>query len=124
MTMSNTKKAKVGKSKATWIPKMYDWGLYFWRLPNGHLFHDGQGNLLNIPSMRGDLSKIAELRKAAAHYGQPEGEPWFYAGIKRATDEQHSEQVQRLKEGYIPSLEDLGAIHAAQQGIKKYGSQD
>jgi hypothetical protein len=124
MTMSNTRKAKVGKSKATWIPKGYDWGLYFWRLPNGHLFHDGQGNLLNIPSMKNDISKIAELRKAAAHYGQPDGEPWFYAGIKRATDEEHSEQVQRLKEGYIPNLNDLGAVHAAQQGIRQHGNQE
>lgn len=122
--MSNTKKAQIGKSKATWMPKMYDWGLYFWRLPDGHLFKDEDGNMLNIPSMRGDLSKIAELRKAAAYYGQPEGEAWFYAGIRRATDEQYEEQKQRLKEGLIPNLDDLGAVHAAQQGIEKYGNQD
>lgn len=122
--MSNTRKAKIGKSKATWMPKMYDWGLYFWRLPDGHLFKDEDGNMLNIPSMRGDLSKIAELRKAAAHYGQPEGEAWFYAGIRRATDEQYEEQKQRLKEGLIPNLDDLGAVHAAQQGIKKHGNSE
>lgn len=124
MTMSNTRKAQIGKSKATWMPKMYDWGLYFWRLPSGHLFKDEDGNMLNIPSMRGDLSKIAELRKAAAYYGQPEGEPWFYAGIRRATDEQYEEQKQRLKEGLIPNLDDLGAVHAAQQGIKTHGNQE
>lgn len=122
--MSNTKKAQIGKSKATFIPKMYDWGLYFWRLPSGHLFKDEDGNLLNIPSMRGDLSKMAELRKAAAHYGQPEGEAWFYAGIKRATDEEYSEQKQRLKEGLLPNLNDLGAVHAAQQGIKQHGNDE
>lgn len=122
--MSNTKKAQIGKSKATFIPKMYDWGLYFWRLPNGHLFKDEDGNLLNIPSMRGDLSKMAELRKAAAYYGQPEGEAWFYAGIKRATDEEYSEQKQRLKEGLLPNLNDLGAVHAAQQGIKQHGNDE
>jgi hypothetical protein len=120
--MSNTKKAEIGKSKATFIPKMYDWGLYFWRLPSGHLFKDQDGNMLNIPSMRGDLSKIAEIRKAAAHYGQPEGEAWFYAGVRRATDEQYEEQRQRLKEGLIPNLNDLGAVHAAQQGIKQHGN--
>lgn len=121
--MSNTKKPKIGKSKATVIPKMYEWGLYFWRLPSGHLFHDGQGNLLNIPSMRNDLSKIAELRKAAIHYGQPEGEPWFYPGISRATDEEYAEQVDRLKQGLIPNLNDLGAVHAAQQTLKQYGDE-
>jgi len=122
MTMSNTKKAKIGNSKATFIPKAYDWGLYFWRLPNGHLFHDEEGNLLNIPSIRNDLSKMAELRKAAAHYGQPEGEPWFYAGIKRATDEQLSEQKERMNAGLLPNLDDLGAVYAAQQTAKRYGN--
>jgi len=123
MDMSNTKKAKVGKSKATFMPKMYDWGLYFWRLPSGHLFKDQDGNLLNIPSMRGDLLKISELRKAATHYGEPDGDAWFYAGIKRATDEEFSEQQERLKSGLIPNLNDLGSVYDAQQGIKKYGNQ-
>jgi hypothetical protein len=121
MTMSNTKKAKIGQSKATFIPKGYEWGLYFWRLPDGHLFHDGEGNLLNIPAMKHDLSKIAELKKAAAYYGQPDGEPWFYAGIRRATEEQLSEQKDRLKQGLIPNLDDLGSVYDAQQSLKKYG---
>lgn len=123
MTMNRPKTPKVGKSKATFIPKNYEWGLYFWKLPNGHLFHDGQGNLLNIPSMRNDISKMAEIRKAAAHYGQPEGKPWFYPGIKRTTDEEYSEQKQRMSEGLIPSLNDLGAIHDAQKTLKQYGDQ-
>ncbi len=124
MTMSNTKKAKVGKSKAKFIPKNYDWGLYFWKLPDGHLFHDNEGNLLNIPAMKHDLSKIAELRKAAAHYGQPEGTPWFYPGIKRATDEQYAEQKDRMTQGLIPNLDDLGAVYDAQQSLAKYGDQE
>ena len=73
--------------------------------------------------MKHDLSKIAELRKAAAHYGQPEGEPWFYPGIKRATDEQLSEQKDRMNQGLLPNLDDLGAVYAAQQSIKQYGGE-
>jgi len=122
--MSNTRKPKVGKSKATIIDKGYEWGLYFWKLPDGHLFNDGQGNLLNIPSRKHDLSNISELRKAAAHYGQPDGSPWFYAGISRISDEGHSEQVDRMKNGLIPNLNDMGAVYDAQQTLKKYGAQD
>ena len=122
--MSNTRKPKVGKSKATIIDKGYDWGLYFWKLPSGHLFHDGDGNLLNIPSMKHDLSKIAEIRRAAAHYGQPEVTPWFYAGISRISDEGYSEQVDRMREGLIPNMNDMGAVYDAQQTVKKYGAQD
>jgi hypothetical protein len=121
--MSNGNKPKIGKSKATFIPKMYDWGLYFWKLPNGHLFHDGEGNLLNIPANRGDIAKMAELKAAAAHYGQPDGSPWFYAGIQRATDEEYSEQVDRMKQGLIPTMNDLGAVAAAKKTLELYGDE-
>jgi hypothetical protein len=124
MTMSNTKKANPGKSKATFIPKAYDWGLYFWKLPSGHLFRDEDGNMLNIPSMKNDISKMSELRKAANHYVEPEGEPWFYPGIKRATDEEFSEQQERVKSGLIPNLNDLGSVYDAQQSLLMYGDKE
>lgn len=110
-----------GKSKATVIPKFYDWGLYLWRKSDGHLFHDGNGNLLNIPSQKNDISKLAELRKAAAYYGEPDGEPYFVAGLSRATDEEYSEQMDRMKQGLLPNLNDLGSVYDAQQGLKAHG---
>ena len=130
--MSNTRKAKIGKSKITQIDKGtgqramfgYEWGLYFWRLPSGHLFKDEEGRLLNIPSVKNDLSQMAKLRQAAAHYGQPDGEPWFYAGVNRATDEEYQEQLDRLEEGLIPSLNDLGAVHAAKKTAELYGDTE
>jgi len=74
--------------------------------------------------MKGDISKIAELKKAAAYYGEPEGEPHFFPGLARVTDEEYSEQKQRMMEGWIPNLNDLGSVYDAQQTIKKYGAQD
>lgn len=114
----------VGKSKATVMPKAYDWGLYFWQKVDGHLFHDGNGNVLNIPANRGDISKIAELRKAAAYYGEPDGKPYFVPGVRRTSDEEYSEQVDRMKSGLIPNLNDLGAVYDAQQGIAVNGNDD
>ncbi len=115
---------QIGDTKVTMIEKNYDWGLYVWKKANGKWFTDGNGNILNIPSMKGDISKIAELKKAAAHYGEPDGQPHFFPGLARVTDEEYSEQVERMKQGLIPNLNDLGAVHAAQQTIKKYGAQD
>jgi hypothetical protein len=115
---------KIGKSKTTIIPKMYDWGIYVWKRSNGKWFTDGQGNILNIPSMRGDIEKLAELRKAAAYHGEPDGEPVFFAGLNRVTDEEYSEQVNRMKEGLIPNMNDLGAVHAAQQTLKAHGDEE
>lgn len=122
--MKKQKPNKLGKSSIKVIDKNYDWGVYVWKKSNGKWFTDGQGNILNIPSMRGDFGKLAELRAAAAHYGEPDGEPVFFAGLSRISDEEYAEQKQRMAEGLIPNLNDLGAVHAAQQTIKKYGADD
>lgn len=110
---------KPVNSKTTILDKSFhEWGLFFWQLPDGHLFHDGNGNMLNIyASSKYDMGAMAEIRKAAAYYGQPDGKPWFQPGIRRATEEEYSEQKQRLQEGQI-LLNDLGAVHDAQQGLK------
>jgi len=129
--MSNTRRATIGKTKITQIDKGtgqkamfgYEWGLYFWQLPDGHLFKNEDGDPLNIPSVKGDIRQMAKLRAAAAHYGQPEGKPWFYAGGNRATDEEYSEQVDRLKSGLIPSMNDLGAVAAAKKSLQVYGGE-
>ncbi len=122
--MKKEKSGQIGKSKIKVIEKNYDWGLYFWVKPNGKVFGDGQGNLLNIPARRGDLEKIAELRKAAAYFGCEGGYPQFHPGVKRISDLEYSEQVARMKEGLIPNLNDLGAVAAAKQTLKAYGEQE
>lgn len=122
--MKHKNTGQIGKSKIKVIDKNYDWGIYVWKKSNGKWFTDGQGNILNIPSMRGDFSKLAELKAAAAHYGESDGEAVFFAGLSRISDEEYAEQKQRMAEGLIPNLNDLGAVHAAQQTIKKYGADD
>ena len=115
---------QIGKTRIKAIDKMYDWGIYVWKKQNGKWFTDGQGNILNIPSMKGDISKIAELKKAAAYYGEPDGEAIFFPGLNRVTDEEYAEQKQRMMEGLIPNLNDLGSVYDAKQTVKKYGAQD
>jgi hypothetical protein len=104
------------------IEKKYNWGLYVYKKSNGKWFTDGSGNVLNIESMRNDLTKIAELKAAAKYYGdEGDGEAVFVPGLTRITEEEHSEQLDRMKSGLIPSMNDLGAWHAAQQTLNKSG---
>jgi len=42
-------------------------------------------------------------------------------GLNRISEEEHTEQVERLKNGLIPSMNDLGAWQAAQDTLNKYG---
>lgn len=119
-----TGKPIVGNVRKKVIEKNYDWGLYVYKKSNGRWFTDGDGSVLNIPSMRGDISKISELKTAAVHYGDPgDGEAVFVPGLTRITEEEHSEQIDRMKSGLIPSMNDLGAWHAAQNTLNTYGKE-
>jgi hypothetical protein len=107
------------------IEKKYNWGLYVYKKSDGKWFTDGEGNVLNIESMRGDISKISQLKDAAKHYGDAgDGEAVFVPGLTRVSDEEYSEQVDRMSQGLIPSMNDLGAWHAAQQTHDRYGSDE
>jgi hypothetical protein len=124
VVMGKEKQPQIGKSKIQIVDNKLDWGVYVWKKSNNKWFTDGDGNILNIPSRRGDLSRIAELRNAAAYYGEPDGEPVFFGGLSRVTDEEYSEQMERMKEGLIPSQNDFGAWAAAKKTYEKYGSGD
>lgn len=118
-------KGQVGESSVKVIEKHYDWGLYVYKKADGKWFTDGTGSVLNIESMKGDISQIAKLRDAAKYYGdEGDGQCIFVPGLTRITEEEYSEQKQRLAEGLIPSMNDLGAWKAAQDTYDKYGSGD
>lgn len=120
--MGPVMKGQIGKTKIQLIEEPFSRaGIYVWKKADGKFFTDGEGNVLNIPSMKDDQSKISQLKQAAAHYGQADGEAVFFSNVSRVSEETHSEQVDRLAQGYIPSENDLGAMIAAQATIDAYG---
>jgi hypothetical protein len=120
-----TGKPIVGNVRRQVIDKHYDWGLYVYKKSNGKWFTDGSGSVLNIPSNKGDIGKIAELKKAAMHYGDDgQGTVHFVPGLTRVSEEEYSEQKDRLSQGLIPSMNDLGAWKAAKDTLDKYGSDE
>ena len=123
--MDNEILKKVGNVRRKVIEKDYNWGLYVYKKSNGGWFTDGTGSILNIPSNRGDISKMAELKKIAIHYGDDgEGSAVFVPGLTRISETEHSEQLDRMKSGLIPSMNDHGAWVAARQTYDKYGSDE
>lgn len=109
------------KPKITVIDKQGEDGIYVWKTPEGKIVTDGEGNTMNIPARRGDITAISKITEAAAYYGFPEGEAVFRAGQRRITDEEYSEQLDRMSQGLIPSETDLGAWYDAAKGIKAHG---
>ena len=117
-----TGKPIVGNVRKKVIEKNYDWGLYVYKKSTGKWFTDGEGSVLNIESMRGDLEQIKKLKQAAVYYGdEGDGECIFVPGLTRITEEEHSEQTDRMLQGLIPSMNDLGAWKAAQDTLNAHG---
>jgi hypothetical protein len=117
-----TGKPIVGNVRRQVIEKKYNWGLYVYKKSNGKWFTDEDGNVLNIESTRGDIAQIAKLKDAARYYGDDgDGEAVFVPGLTRVSEEEYSEQLDRMKQGLIPSLNDLGAWKAAQDTLSKHG---
>lgn len=123
--MDKIMQGPLGKTRVRVIEEKFsDAGIYVWQLPSGKYFTDGEGNALSIESMINDTAKIKELTEAAAYYGQPEGKPVFFSNVRKITDEEYSEQQDRMAQGFIPSENDLGALIAAKNTYDKYGSED
>ena len=108
----------TNEAKITEVKPNVNWGLYMWKLPNGRLLQDGNGNYLNIPSRLHDIAKIAEVRNAARDFGKPEGELHFEPGVGRATDSEREEQEERMIAGEILD-HDFGAIADELRGMRK-----
>lgn len=119
-----TGKPLVNNVRRKVIDKHYDWGLYVYKKSNGKWFTDGEGNVLNIESMKGDIAQIAKLKEAAIYHGDPgDGNAVFVPGLTRISDEEYSEQLDRMKNGLIPSMNDLGAWKAAQDTLNTHGRE-
>jgi len=117
-----TGKPMVSNVRRQVIEKKYNWGLYVYKKSDGRWFTDGEGNILNIESTRGDIAQITKLKNAAKYYGdEGDGEAIFVPGLTRISEEEHSEQLDRMKQGLIPSMNDLGAWKAAQDTMQKHG---
>lgn len=114
----------LSKARVTLVePTGYAWGVYVWKKSNGKWFTDGDGNVLNIPANKGDENQISKLREAASYHGEPDGSPVFFPGTARISDEEYSEQIDRMKQGLIPSMNDLGAVIAAKKTLAEYGDE-
>jgi hypothetical protein len=47
----------------------------------------------------------------------------FFPNTKKISDEEYSEQLDRMSQGLIPNLNDLGAVIAAKKTLEAYGDE-
>lgn len=115
---------QVGDTKVQIIEENFsNFGTYVWYKANGKPFTDGAGSVLSIEGMKDDKSKIKELTEAAKYWGEPDGRAMFFPNTRKISDEEHSEQMDRMKQGLIPNMNDLGAVIAAKKTLELYGDE-
>lgn len=85
-------------------------GVYMWRMPNGAYIADDDQNFLSIASEIGDPIRIHRLRETVKSFGITEGEPVFFAGHRKISDEEYEIQRERARLGLVPDTEDVGAL--------------
>jgi hypothetical protein len=116
---------QIGKTKVSIVEEPFsNYGIYVWQLRSGKVLTDDHGNALSIDSMKDDESRIALLRNEARWLGFPDGQPLFYANVRKVSDEEYSEQIDRMQQGYIPSETDLGALIAAKKTQLEFGNEE
>lgn len=86
------------------------YGMYVWQNPNGEVFGDDDGNVMNVFCRKGDLRAINALVEAARYWGAGEGRPVWWSGKRRISDEELEMQEARERLGLVPDPLDFGAI--------------
>ena len=86
-------------NKTIIVPSHLKWGVLVWKLPDGKILADSDGNVLSMDAMYGDPAPVNAMKKAAHQYGFPEGETVFLPGRKKTTDMFYEEQLGHFKEG-------------------------
>jgi len=105
------------------VKKVAPYGIFVWKLDNGKLFGDSDGNVMNIPGRSHDISAMNKLTQAAKYYGAPEGKAVFLAGTQRVSNMRHSEEIDRMKEGLVPSETDIDMWKEQEDLFEEYKRQ-
>jgi hypothetical protein len=80
-------------------------GVCVWIMPDGSVLGDDEGNILSLGGELYNLVVEGKMREAAIYWAGLEaglGEPKWIAGARQVTDEERSEQEDRLQAGLVP----------------------
>lgn len=97
------------------------YGMYVWENPNGDIFGDDEGNVMNVFCIKGDREAMKALAEAARYYGAGEGKPVWWTGKRRVTDDELKEQQMREALGLTPDPLDYGAIRDEERARRAHG---
>ena len=86
------------------------YGIYVWNVKDKGILVNEDGDPLRINSMKGDLSKMTNIRKVAANLGFPDGEPLFIPGKRAISEGEYQTQLERQADGLLADPYDIPAL--------------
>jgi len=98
-----------------------NYGVYVWNVTDRGILVNEEGDPLRISAMRGDLRKIGEIARAAAHYGFPDGEPVFWSGRRAISDSEYQDQMARHQSGQLADPYDIPSLIEQQKRAQAGG---
>jgi hypothetical protein len=85
-------------------------GVYAWKMPDGNILGDADGNVLSVSSRIGDLRNMARIKEYVnKELGIFDGQPYFLDGAMKLTETENDVQIEQMLDGYIPDW-DLGSL--------------
>lgn len=105
------------------IVEEYSYGMYVWQLPDGTVLADDDDNVMNVFCMKGDRKAIQAITEAARYWGFAEGQPAWWPGKRRITDEELEHQRAREAAGLVPDPLDFAAIKEEERALRQHGKR-
>lgn len=82
-------------------------GICVWQFPDGSYLTDEQGNYFAAQARVYDPVMEKKMRDAVKSMGITEGRPFWLPGMRKITNSEWEDQMERLQDGKIPDVADL-----------------
>lgn len=107
------------RTKRRVVEEGINWGIYVWQMPDNNILGDKDGNVLNVPSIRGDIRNMNAIRRVVENDLQIHvGQPIFLEGAQPLTQDEHDGQMEQMLNGFVPSLDVASHIDDAKRKKK------
>jgi len=113
----------VKRTRRRVVEEGINWGVYAWKMHDGKFLGDKDGNMLNIPAIRGDIRAMSAISRFVKDELKIDGGgPIFLEGVQPLTQAEHDGQMEQLLDGKTPDLDVAAAIDSARKA-NRHGNQ-
>lgn len=88
-------------------PDQLAFGVCVWQFPDGSIFRNEYGEEFCAQGRPYDPVMEKKMRDAVKDFGITEGKPFWLPGLRKITNSEWEDQMERLQDGKIPDIVDV-----------------